>query len=220
MNLDEAQTIAAKHAPHEYYVDQYRGMERMYLDPLFKHLSDYAPMRVLEIGPGWGTTAAWLVDKGHDVTVVDLMPIGTFMAQSLVDELGVTFVNADIEDAAWPDTGTAAPFDLVIMTQVLPHLAWRPDRALKHMAGLMTDDAVFVTSVLDRKNYRDLDATFGDSWMDVPEWHTTERCEDIVKCMYTKQTFRQLLETQFTNIRIWKPRRSTVLFATATATRS
>lgn len=216
MNLDEAQTIAAEHAPHDYYVNQYRGMERMYLGPLFEQLDHYEPIRVLEIGPGWGTTAAWLAAKGHDVTVMDLMPVGTFMTQSLIDHIDVTFVTHDIEDAAWPE-GAPQQFDLVVMTQVLPHLAWRPDRALKHVTQLMADDAVFVTSVLDRKNYRDLDATFGDNWMDVPEWHTEDRCEDIVKCMYSKQSFRQLLETQFTDIRIWKPKRSTVLFATATA---
>ncbi|MGI9585947.1 MAG: class I SAM-dependent methyltransferase, partial [Acidimicrobiia bacterium] len=199
----------------DYYVNQYRGMERMYLGPLFEKLDDYEPMRVLEIGPGWGTTAAWLADKGHTVTVMDLMPVGTFMTQNLIDEIDVTFVHHDIEDAAWPE-GEPEQFDLVVMTQVLPHLAWRPDRALKHVTELMADDAVFVTSVLDRKNYRDLDATFGDDWMDVPEWRTEDRCEDIVKCMYSKRSFRQLLETQFTDIRIWKPARSTVLFATAT----
>ena len=58
-----------------------------------------------------------------------------------------------------------------------------------------------------------LDSAFGDNWMDVPEWRSTERCEDIVKCMYSEQTFRQLLETQFRVVEVWKPVDSTVLFA-------
>lgn len=215
MDLDEAQAVATQFAPHDYYINQYRDMERMYLSPLFADLQKYEPTRVLEVGPGWGTTAAWLADRGHDVTVMDLMPVGTFMTQDLVEEIGVTFIHSDIEDAPGPEGGDIGTFDLVIMTQVLPHLAWRPDRALHHVGQLMRGNADFVTSVLDRKNYRDLDAAFGDDWRNVPEWHTTERCEDIVKCMYTKRTFRSLLQTEFSDIRIWKPLRSTVLFATA-----
>ena len=78
----------------------------------------------------------------------------------------------------------------------------------------MSEDGTVVSSVLDRRDYPELPSAFGDNWMDVPEWRSTERCEDIVKCMYTEQTLRQLLETQFTTVHIWKPKRSTVLFAT------
>ena len=79
----------------------------------------------------------------------------------------------------------------------------------------MSDDAEFITSVLDRKNYPDLDATFGDDWTNVPEWGSTDKCEDVVKCMYTKKTFMSLLESVFDSITVWKPLRSTVFFARA-----
>ncbi len=79
----------------------------------------------------------------------------------------------------------------------------------------MKDDAEFITSVLDRKDYRTLDATFGDNWMDVAEWRTEERCTDIVKCMYTKRTFDALLHTRCADVTSWKPIRSKVLFARA-----
>jgi SAM-dependent methyltransferase len=213
MDLDDAQTVVARHASDNYYVDHYRGMERMYLPSLFEYLADYEPKRVLEIGPGWGTTAAWLVARGHDVTVIDLMPVGAFMAQSLVDELGVAYVRSDIEDTAAPEKADLGTFDVVVMTQVIHHLAWRPDRALRHVRELMGEGGILVSSVLDRQDYPDLDSAFGDNWMDVPEWRSTERCEDIVKCMYTEQTFRQLLETQFRFVELWKPVDSAVLFA-------
>ncbi len=80
----------------------------------------------------------------------------------------------------------------------------------------MSDDGEFITSVLDRLDYKDLDATFGNDWTGVPEWQSTDRCQDIVKCMYTKETFSDLLESVFDTIEIWKPKRSTVLFARAT----
>ena len=213
MDLDDARTVVARHASDNYYVDHYRGMERMYLPSLFEYLADYEPKRVLEIGPGWGTTAAWLVARGHDVTVIDLMPVGAFMAQSLVEELGVAYVRSDIEDAAAPEKADLGTFDVVVMTQVIHHLAWRPDRALRRVRELMGEGGILVSSVLDRQDYPDLDSAFGDNWMDVPEWRSTERCEDIVKCMYTEQTFRQLLETQFRVVEMWKPVDSTVLFA-------
>ena len=213
MDLDDAQTVVAQHASDDYYVDHYRGMEQMYLPSLFGYLADYEPKRVLEIGPGWGTTAAWLVARGHDVTVIDLLPVGTFMAQSLVDDLGVAYVHSDIEDAAAPEDADLGTFDLVVMTQVIHHLAWRPDRALRHVKGLLGEGGILVSSVLDRQDYSDLDSAFGDNWMDVPEWRSTERCEETVKCMYTEQAFRQLLETQFRFVEVWKPTDSTVLFA-------
>lgn len=213
MDFRKAQSVATQHAPSDYYVEHYRDMERMYLPALFDTLDTRPPGRVLEIGPGWGTTAVWLADKGHDVVVMDLLPVGTFMTQDLLDAYGIEYVHHDIEDSPSPSDRDLEHFDLVIMTQVLQHLAWRPDRTLRHIGQLMGEDAEFVTSVLDRKNYRKLDSTFGNDWMDVPEWGTTERCEDTIKCMYTKSTFAALLRGEFDNITLWKPRRSTVLFA-------
>ena len=213
MDFAQAQSIAERHAPSPYYVDQYRGMERMYLPHLFAAVDERPPSRVLEVGPGWGTTAVWLADRGHDVTVIDLMPLGTWITPELIDEYPFTYVHHDIEDAPQPNGADLGTFDLVIMTQVIPHLAWRPDRAMAHVASLLKPEGEAIFSVLDRKDYRDLDATFGDDWRNVPEWGTTDKCEDIVKAMYTKSSFRSLLETQFKVTKLWKPMRSTVYFA-------
>ncbi|MGI9667140.1 MAG: class I SAM-dependent methyltransferase [Acidimicrobiia bacterium] len=215
MDFAEAQAIAATHAPSDYYVDAYREMERMYLPSLFASLDDIQPGRILEVGPGWGTTAVWLKDKGHDVTVMDLLPVGTFMAQTMCDEYDINFVHNNIEDAAQPDGVDLGMFDSVIMTQVIPHLAWRPDRTLRHISSFMGADSVFHTSVLDIKDYKDLDTTYGSDWTKVPEWETTEMSQDIVKCMYSKRSFKSLLDSVFPTSKVWKPFRSTVLFAEA-----
>ncbi len=216
MDFAEAQAVATKHAPSDYYVDNYRDMERMYLPALLERIDATPPTRVLEVGPGWGTTAVWLADRGHDVTVMDLMPLGTWITPEMIEAYGITYVYNDIEDAPTPDGVDLGTFDLVIMTQVIPHLAWKPDRALRHIAGLMSAQGEFITSVLDRRNYKTLDATFGDDWTRTPEWRTTDMCTDIVKCMYTRTTFSALLESVFKTVEIWKPRRSTVLFARTT----
>ncbi len=79
----------------------------------------------------------------------------------------------------------------------------------------MKPDAEFVTSVLDVRNYKKLDSAFGHDWHDVPEWHTEPKNEDVVKAMYSKKMFAVLLATSFSDVTIWKPKRSTVLFARA-----
>jgi SAM-dependent methyltransferase len=215
MKFQEAQAVATKHATSDYYVGSYRDMEKMYLPALLEEIESKSPTSVLEVGPGWGTTAVWLGDKGHDVTVMDLMPLGTWMTQEMIDTYGIKYVHNDIEDAMAPDGIDLGTFDLVIMTQVIPHLAWRPDRTLRHISGLMSADGQFITSVLDRLDYPDLDCAFGDDWTTTPEWQPEGRCQDIVKCMYTKETFSALLESVFDGVEIWKPKRSTVLFARA-----
>jgi len=215
MDFDEAQLIASKYAPSDYYDREYRGMEQMYMPALFSAIEEYPVGRVLEIGPGWGTTAVWLNAKGFDVSVMDFVPIGQFMSRELIDEYNITYIHHDVEDSAMPDGTEIEKFDLVIMTQVIPHLAWRPDRAIRHVRELMSPDAMYITSVLDRKSYRRLDSAFGHNWRDVPEWKTTDRSPDTIKCMYNEKMFRSLLENQFSRVDTWKPRRSTVLFAKA-----
>ncbi len=214
-DVDRAHAAMTPHAPSPYYVSQYQPMERMYLPGLFTALRSLPRGRVLEVGPGWGTTAWWLAQRGHDVTVMDLMPLGTFITEKGLDEIGARYVHHDIEDAPAPEGVDLGTFDAVVMTQVIPHLAWRPDRALAHVAELLKPGGPFLTSVLDRADYPDLDATFGDDWRQVPAWRTTDQCTDVVKCMYDDKSFRALLETTFENVETWKPARSTVIFAKA-----
>lgn len=213
MDFDEAQDLAEQHAPQSYYAESYRIMERMYLPALFNHLETYPATRVLEIGPGFGTTAAWLAAHGHDVTVMDRKPVGTFMTQELIDTIGVAYVHNDVEDQASPDGQDLGSFDLIIMTQVIPHLAWRPDRALRHVRSLLAHKGTFVTSVIDQKDYGDLESAFGDDWRNIPEWRTADESTDIVKCMYTKKAFSSLLNAEFSKLTIWKPKGGRTLFA-------
>lgn len=215
MDFDEAQAIASKYAPSDYYDREYKGMEQMYMPALLTLIEEYPVGRVLEVGPGWGTTAVWLDARGFDVSVMDLVPVGEFMSQEIIDEYDINYIHHDLEDSALPDGMEIDKFDLIIMTQVIHHLSWRPDRALRHVAELMNPGATYLTSVLDRKSYRRLDSAFGYDWRNVPEWKTTERSPDTIKCMYNDKMLRSLLDNQFSHVDIWKPKRSTVLFAKA-----
>jgi len=212
-DLNRIQNTILQRAPHDYYSREYQHMERLYLPALFNELRPFNPSSILEIGPGWGTTALWLKERGHDITVMDLMPVGSFMTQEFINELGIRYLHHDIEDTPFPESLSIPVFDIVIMTQVIPHLAWRPDRAIGHIASLLKGGGTFFTSVLDRPDNLNVEATFGDNWRDVPEWNTTEKCTDVVKCMYNEVTFRELIMTAFPEPNIWKPEASTVLFA-------
>ena len=215
MNLREAQSTAASYTDNPYYLSDYRPMERLYLPSLFRLLKGVEPCRVLEIGPGWGTTAIWLSDRGHATTVMDLVPSGTFMSEQMLDDYGIAYIQNDIEDQAVPSHTDPGTFDIVIMTQVIHHLAWRPDRALQHASSLMATEGRFITSVLDRRRYRNLDTAYGDDWRDVPQWGDGTKSTEVVKCMYTKATFESLLRTVFDDVRVWRPLLPSVIFGDA-----
>ncbi|MCZ7533082.1 MAG: methyltransferase domain-containing protein [Acidimicrobiia bacterium] len=215
MKFKKAQTIVAEAAPHDYYQSVYRAMEKMYLPAVFKRLAKLPPGRVLEIGPGWGTTAIWLSERGHEVTVMDLMPIGSFLTRELCDRYGLTYIQHDIEDAPEPEGLRLDPFDVVVMTQVIHHLSWRPDRAMEHVHRLLSSSGILLASVLDRDHYPTLDSAYGHDWKNVPEWRQAPRSDDVIKCMYDAPMFTSLLKEHFNEVTIRRPRRSTVLFARA-----
>jgi 2-polyprenyl-3-methyl-5-hydroxy-6-metoxy-1,4-benzoquinol methylase len=215
IEFEKTQELIAEFAPRDNYVEEYRHMEQMYLPALFQSLEALPSGRAIEVGPGWGTTASWLRDGGWSVTVVDLLPVGTFMTQELIDHLGIRYVLHNVEDSP-PDNVELGSFDLAIMTQVIPHLVWRPDRALRNARSIVRPGGTLVTSALDRADYPDLEATYGDDWRTVPVWGSTEPSTDMVKCMYTRASFQDLLNEVFEEFTIWKPPESTVLFATAT----
>lgn len=189
--LKEAQEIVALHAPNDYYRDHYRGMENDYLPHLCRLLEDVEPRRVLDIGPGWGTMMVWLASRDFDVTVLDSMPLGTFIAPSLVDLAGARYVEADISEGPVEDLSRG--MDLVLMTQVLPHLKFQPEEAVRHAAAMLAPGGQFVASVLDAECYPHVESTYGTDWEAVPAWGWAEEPEDMVVCMFTASGFSELL---------------------------
>jgi len=87
-SLTDAQDVVEKFAPNQNYADGYRGLERDYLPALCKHFENASPESVLDIGPGWGTMAAWFALRGSSVTIIDYRPLGHYLAEELCTELG------------------------------------------------------------------------------------------------------------------------------------
>ena len=213
MTLTEAQDYVQRLAPGPYYRDSYRGYEADYLqDVIDLVLPLGSGLRVLEVGPGWGTLAVWMTDRAHNVTVLDQMPIGTYIAEDLLKQTGIRYVQGPIDEDYLPE-GISGAFDLIVMTQVIPHLKWRPDRALFHVNTVLARSGRLITSALDATCYPHVVPAY-PRWQDVPEYESwLEPTQAIEVCMYTQETFRELLETEYGLVRITQRPGSTTLIA-------
>lgn len=214
MTITQAQDFVERLAPGPYYRDHYRGYEADYLQGVADVVSEQPPgLRVLEIGPGWGTLSVWMVNHGHDVTVLDYLPVGTFIAEALLRRTGIRYVQGAIDEDA-PPADLRTDYELVVMTQVLPHLKWSPLQALRNVAAVMHPRAMLVTSALDAECYPHIHPAFAH-WRDVPEWAPgAEPAPELEVCMYTHETLAELLSGSFTSVRVWRPEGSTTMLAT------
>jgi hypothetical protein len=216
LTLEEAQDLVEAHAPSPYYRECYRGFEADYLPHLCALLDQHVPSSVVEIGPGWGTMAVWLASRGWQVNAVDFVPVGEFMTQALVDAANLTYVQENIEE---PSTGVLelGQHPLVLMTQVIPHLRWRPTGALRNCRALLADGGLFITTALDATAYPNIRPPHGTNWRSIPEWYEGgERpnfAQAMEMCMYTEGTLKDLLGTVFRRVNVWRPDGCSVLFA-------
>ena len=208
MTLTDAQDIVQAHAPKSYYAEYYRACEGDYLPHLCALLEELPAGRALDVGPGWGTMMVWLAARGWEVVVADYVPLGFHITPRLVAVTGARYVQANIF------TGPLAygQFDLITMTQVIPHLKWRPDRALRNCGAMLAEGGQVIVCVLDLLDYADLHATYDARWWTVPEYGDGEPSPDMVICMYTQETLLDLLGGVFAEVKAWKPEGSTVLF--------
>lgn len=214
LTLREAQDTVERLAPGPYYRDHYRGYEADYLQGVADVVAEQpSGLRVLEIGPGWGTLSVWMVNHGHDVTVLDYLPVGTLIAQALLDETGIRYVQGAIDEDA-PPADLRTDYELVVMTQVLPHLKWSPLQALRNVAAAMHPRAMLVTSALDAECYPHI-VPAHRHWAHVPAWQPgAEPAPELEVCMYTHETLAELLSGSFTSVRVWRPEGSTTMLAT------
>jgi len=219
--LAEAQAQIAAICPSDYYQRRYRAMEADYLPVLCELLSDFKSGRALDIGPGWGTMAAWLACRGWEVTLADLVPLGHYITDetlSAIERLTghrPVYVRYDVCDAPLP----GEPFELVLMSQVLPHLKWRPDRAVRNCAAMTAPNGkgLFLATVLDREAYPKLKPPY-KHWREVPEKGHGQPSPETVVVMYDRAEFRELLYEGFSVVSVQDRRAtsSTCLFAAAT----
>jgi hypothetical protein len=137
--------------------------------------------------------------------------VGTFISPALLDETGIQYEQWAIDQSA-PPPGLG--YELVVMTQVLPHLKWSPVTALANVAAVVHPEGMLVTSALDAECYPHIHPAF-DHWRDVPQWSPgATPAPQLEVCMYTREDLSDLLSQVWTAVRIWRPEGSTTLLAT------
>jgi SAM-dependent methyltransferase len=105
------------------------------------------PARVLDVGGGPGAYAAWLADLGHEVRLVDAVPLHVEQAA----ELASGRFSAVVGDARRLDEA-AASWDAVLLLGPLYHLLEREDRlaALREARRVLRPDGVFAVAAISR----------------------------------------------------------------------
>lgn len=218
LTLEEAQDIVEDHAPRPYYAETYRAWEGQYLPEVCERLDDLRPGRVLDIGPGWGALAVWLRSRNWDVWLMDVVPLGTFIARDLLDEIQATYVHRDICRAPARDVGTQkpVPFGLVVCGQVLTHLKWSARAAMSNIRAMVKGQGQLLLTVSDSAtyDYRRDDIAYAD-WRGVPmpTAGVTPPANETI-CTYDETDLRELLSQFFDFVQIEKPADCLSLIAT------
>lgn len=122
----------------------------LYREQTAKDLEAILPAsgRILDAGGGTGIFAAWLVERGHHVTVVDAVPEMLDLLAAKRRRLGrvgrrLEIMLGDIECLGELDLGE---FDAAICTQVL-NFCPRPARVFSGIAGVLRPGAPFVCDI-------------------------------------------------------------------------
>ena len=97
---------------------------------------------VLELGPGPGAMTRVLLNRGHEVTVVENDPDAVEALQAL----GVTVVVGDLDCTDWLDAIAGRQFDAVLVCDVLEHLR-KPEAVLQRLGEYVAPMGRLVISV-------------------------------------------------------------------------
>lgn len=206
-----AQDAVEDLAPRDYYRDQYRGMESVYLPEALQLALGIWPGLVVDVGPGWGTMSVALSRRGWDVHQLDCVDLGTFETQELLDLWDLRYHQCRIETGdALPEL---PPADLVLMTMVCGHLRWRPDAAIRNVARYLAPGGTFLTCNIDGARFA-IDTAFG-SWRSMPEVGTTPAVPDLATCEFTESDYRELLEMCFERVTVFADPRAAILYGVA-----
>jgi len=202
ITFQQCQAEILRRNPDSYYAVDYMNQEPFYTPDVMFSISKIRRYfnKALDIGPGWGTLMLWLVEIADNVSVLDVVAPGVWISHELLQEKNITFYNESIFDTSVP-----GPFDLITMTQVIPHLKYNPIAAIQNIAKIITDDGIFVTCLIDKEQYDDLPSKFGRYWKALPKYGgVDEPVSDLVTAMYDRYSLFELLSTGFDTVEISK----------------
>lgn len=97
---------------------------------------------VLELGPGPGVMTKVMIDKGYQVTVVEIDPDSA----QIVRGMGAETIVADLEELQWLEQLRGRRFDAVLACDVLEHLR-HPERVLEALRQCVAPQGRLIISV-------------------------------------------------------------------------
>lgn len=104
-----------------------------------------APRRVLDIGCGAGMTATLIAEKFPGAQVIGVEPDADLAAIART-HVSVLVPGKIDDDAVFEEVARHGPYDLIVLADVLEHLA-APADMLARVVGLLVPDGKLVTSI-------------------------------------------------------------------------
>ena len=187
-------------------------MERYYLPMLCEVLAGMKPGRAIDIGPGWGTMSVWLANHGWRVTAMDRVPLGHYISAEMIFRLQkagarINYLQRDLFAVA-PDIHA----DLILMSQVIPHLKYRPDIAIRNAARMLRAGGTFLCVTLDREANPRVKPAYGFDWRVAPLPGHRKVSQETVTMMFDRDSLESLLVASLGPCEVWRPEGSTCLF--------
>jgi cyclopropane-fatty-acyl-phospholipid synthase len=118
-------------------------------------------MRVVDLGMGWGTAAAYMHEHGKvDVTGVSLAKEQVFWADQHLKKPGLQFVHADFRDHC-ADPSNKGTYDRVYSIGMLEHVGnWNYEPFFQCIRELLKPDGLAVVHTIGELDYQEMDPFF------------------------------------------------------------
>lgn len=178
-----AQNDISASCPTPYYAETYRHVEREYWEHALRWLPRMKKdIRVADVGAAYGTLA--VMSKrllNADVTCVDA--IETYYPKPLFEREGIRHVMKHVEI---DDLASLGKFDLIIFTEVLEHLNFKPQYTLRKLKDALRPGGRLILTTPDAdawgrttKYYPSLDALPdpdpSKEWIDDHIWQFSDQ---------------------------------------------
>jgi 2-polyprenyl-3-methyl-5-hydroxy-6-metoxy-1,4-benzoquinol methylase len=190
MVLEQVQEDIANNGPGENYARAYRAAERGYWAHIPQWIAEMpSGMQTLDVGGAYGTLAVFTkrVCKAR-VTVVDA--VSFYHPARLFEVEGVPHVTRDVEREAISDLGT---FDLIIFTEILEHLNFKPENTLSKLKNALKPEGILLLSTPDASSKWGRWTKYYSNLEDIPEPDLNKPWIDDHIWQYTADELKDLL---------------------------
>lgn len=153
----------------------------------FEAVRDAAPVRVLEVGCGWGEFAARIAEElGAEVVAIDQSPRMVELAR----EHGVDARVADVQELPFGD----GEFDVAVANWMLYHVP-ELDRGLAELARVLRPGGRLVAATNSLDHLAELWALVGRDRRDEPERFFSETAEEPLRNHFARVNRRDVVGT-------------------------